>query len=136
MHLSPCDWDDVFLDQMAQVRRGERKNGAWHVEIAQAGHVRVHAPPLAGRGGRADRRGARRSIAAADGVLPAGIALPIAKARLKIGNAERASEVAPTDKSIAFTLELSAGPAELQTWFTGADGQDLCGAYFVEVRRK
>ena len=35
--LSPCEWRDVFLDQGAQVRRGERKNGVWHLEVARAG---------------------------------------------------------------------------------------------------
>jgi hypothetical protein len=35
--LSPCEWRDVFLDQGSQVRRGERKNGVWHLDVAACG---------------------------------------------------------------------------------------------------
>jgi len=135
VNLSPCEWADVFIDQMAQVRRGERKNGVWHVEIARAGTyeftlrrwpAEADTPIAAGT----------PEYAAADGVLPAGVALPIVKARIKIGDFERAAAVAETDKSIAFAAELPAGPMELQTWFSDAEGKDLCGAYFALVRRK
>ena len=48
--LSPCEWADVFLDQMAQVRRGERKNGIWHVEFERRGNLRIYVAALAGGG--------------------------------------------------------------------------------------
>jgi len=133
--LSACEWADVFLDQMAQVRRGERKNGVWHLEIDRAG-----AYEFTLRRWPADARlpivAAAPPYQAADGLLPAGIALPIAQARIKIGGFERTVEVGPQDQFITFTTELKAGPAEMQSWFLESGGKEVCGAYFAEVRRK
>jgi arylsulfatase len=133
--LSPCEWSDVFLDQGAQVRRGEKKNGVWHLEVATAGDYEFEL-----------RRWPREADAAlfaglpahkhTDGEFPPGVALPIAKARLKIGNFDESRAVAATDKSVTFTAKLKPGRAQLQTWFCDADGKELCGAYYVYVRRK
>ncbi len=41
----------------------------------------------------------------------------------------------PFDQQIVFTVPLQRGPAELQTWFRDAYGQEICGAYYVYVRR-
>jgi arylsulfatase len=132
--LSPCEWADVFLDQSAQVRRGESKNGVWHLEIEREGEyefvlrrwpeeantaITAATPPYQG----------------ADGVFPAGVALPIAKARIKVQGHDETSPVAPDDKAVAFTARLQSGPAELQTWFYDAEGKELCGAYYVVVKR-
>jgi arylsulfatase len=67
----------------------------------------------------------------------AGVALPIAKARLKIGNADENKTVAATDKEAVFHVPLKAG-AKLarQSWFDDAQGNELCGAYYAYVRRK
>lgn len=133
--LSACDWADVFLDQMNQVRRGERKNGVWHVEIQRAGTYEftlrrwpeeADAPIAAGT---PEHRGP-------DGNYPPGVALPIAMARLKAGDFEQSSVVNPADKSIMFTANLQPGPLDVQTWFSDEQGQDICGAYFVYVRRR
>ena len=40
MMLTACEWKDVFVDQQAQVRWGERKNSYWHLQVAQAGTYR------------------------------------------------------------------------------------------------
>ncbi len=133
--LSACEWADVFLDQMNQVRRGERKNGFWHVEIEREGTYEftlrrwpeeADAPIAAGT---PEHRGP-------DGNYPAGVTLPIAKARIKAGDFEQSSIVTPTDKSITFTASLKRGPLDVQTWFSDERGQDICGAYFVYVRRR
>jgi hypothetical protein len=133
--LSPCEWADVFLDQMAQVRRGERKNGVWHLEVDRASEYAFEL-----RRWPAD---ADLSLSAAslefrgeDGTYPAGAALPIAKARLKIGDFDQTVAVDTDDKGVAFQLSLKRGPADLETWFYDQDGKELCGAYFVYVERK
>jgi hypothetical protein len=71
-----------------------------------------------------------------DGGLPAGKALPIVKARLRLGSVDESRPVTPTDKGISFTVPLKAGRTQLQTWFYDADGSELCGAYFAYVRRR
>jgi hypothetical protein len=71
------------------------------------------------------------------GGLPTGKALPIARARLKIGAVDDTKPVTAQDKAITFSVRLKAGAKlPLQTWFYDADGKELCGAYFAYVRRK
>jgi hypothetical protein len=69
-------------------------------------------------------------------VFPAGTALPIAKARMKIGAIDLSKPVAATDKAACFQVRLSVGSTQLQTWFFDAQGKELCGAFYVEVLRK
>ena len=35
--LTACEWLDVFVDQQAQVRRGDRKNSWWEIDVDQDG---------------------------------------------------------------------------------------------------
>jgi arylsulfatase A-like enzyme len=70
-----------------------------------------------------------------DGKFPAGKALPAAKARLKIGEADVSKPVTQDDKAATFTVRLAAGKTQLNTWFYDADGEELCGAFYVHVRR-
>ena len=132
--LSPCEWQDVFLDQAAQVRRGERKNGVWNVTVERGGRyeislrrwpVEADTPLMAGL----------PEYQAADGVYPAGVALPIVKARLQIGEQDLSRAVGDGDKAVTFELALEAGRTTLQTWFYNAHDEELCGAYYVYVKR-
>jgi hypothetical protein len=71
-----------------------------------------------------------------DGGYPAGVALPIAKARLRIGDFDRSADVKPDDKGITFSMPLKAGRTQLHTWLLDDKGQELCSAFYAEVRRK
>jgi hypothetical protein len=133
--LSPCEWADVFLDQMAQVRRGERKNGVWHLEVDRDGQYEFELRrwpaetdlPIAAAA--PEHRGM-------DGAYPAGIALPIAKARIKIADFDSELAVDSEAAAVSFQVALARGPVDLQSWFYDASGKELCGAYFVYVQRK
>jgi arylsulfatase len=54
---------------------------------------------------------------------------------MKVGASDQSADVGPNEKKVTFTVTLKRGPAELQTWFSDKDGRELCGAYFVYVRR-
>ena len=64
-----------------------------------------------------------------------GKALPIAKARLRIGDFDASQPTAPGDKSVIFTVALKAGKTRLQTWFYDAAGNELCGAFYATAYR-
>lgn len=83
--LSPCEWADVFLDQGAQIRRGDKKNGLWHVFIERAAmyEISLRRWPIEAD---APISGGLPPYQAHDGRYAEGIALPIAKARLKIAD--------------------------------------------------
>lgn len=131
--LTACEWADVFIDQQAQVRRGEQKIGFWHVEVMAAGEYDVELRrwpeeagfPLAAAAPPEQLR---------DGALPAGVALPIHGARLRIGQVDQTTATSAEDRFAAFRVTLSAGRHRLETWFLDADGQAITSAYYVTVR--
>jgi arylsulfatase len=132
--LSACDWQDVFLDQSRQIRQGVARNGAWGVVVDRAGTYEITLrrwpaeADLPIGSGAPEYRGT-------DGTYPAGVALPIASARLRVGPVEQSRPVATADKEVTFRVALGAGPMPLQTWFEDAGGRALCGAYYVTVHR-
>jgi arylsulfatase A-like enzyme len=132
--LSACEWADVFLDQAAQVRRGEKKNGVWHVQVERAGTYTVGLARWP--------REANAAISAGlpeqrheDGVFPAGVALPIAKARLRLGSFDQTISVAATDREAVFKMTLPVGPMTMQSWFLDDSASEMLGAYYAYVER-
>jgi arylsulfatase A-like enzyme len=133
--LSPADWEDSFLDQGAQVRAGLRRNGAWNVEVAKAGEYEIALRRWPEEADTAIRAG-RPVVKHADGQFPAGVALPVASARLKVGDFDATRPVGEGDKALTFAAKLPAGRTKLQAWLLDADGKEIAGAYYVTVRRK
>ena len=134
--LTGCEWLDVFIDQQQQVRRADLKNGWWEIEVAEAGRYEFEL-----------RRWPREADLALDAGLPAtpitdgtllpGEALPIVKARLKIGQRPmQHRRLAPGAKSAVFSVKLEPGRTRLYTWFEDAEMQSLIGAYYVYVKRE
>jgi arylsulfatase A-like enzyme len=135
MRLTACEWLDVFIDQQVQVRRGERKNGIWHLTVARSGlyHFDLRRYPA--------ESGLRLSDPApetrvTDGTYVGGPAFDIARARLQIGDGSQEKPVAATAASVPFTQRLSAGPTTMQTWFLDSENQEIGGAYYVTVHRQ
>jgi arylsulfatase len=133
--LSPADWQDSFLDQSRQVRMGEPKNGVWGLTVDRDGEYEFALRRWPEESDLPIRAGVP-ATKVTDGELVAGKALPVAKARLKIGGFDEGRPVGEADKAAVFSVRLKAGPAELQTWFLDAADQPLCGAYAVTVLRK
>jgi len=133
--VSPTEWADSFLDQSAQIRRGENRNGVWHLLVEQGGEYTfrlrrwpadVDVPMRAGLPAHDGE----------DGDYPAGVALSIARARLVIGARDLTQPVGPADREAVFTLSLAEGWLRMQTWFYDAAGKEISGAYYVYVERR
>jgi len=110
-------------------------NAPWNVEIAREGTYEIAL--------RRWPKEADTPITAplpayegVDGMYPPGKALPAARARLKVAGVDLFQPVGPGDKAVTFTARLPAGKTRLQTWFYDARGKELCGAFYVEVRRE
>lgn len=133
-HLSACEWLDVFIDQQVQVRRGDRKSGVWHLEVAETGEYDIELRrwpedcPLGIDEGCPP-------TAVTDGTYVAGTAIPITAARIRVNNEE---QTRPTDGKdfVRFTAQLERGPIQIQTWFQDEAGNDLLGAYYLKVTRR
>ncbi len=134
MVLTACEWFDVFVDQQRQIRRADLKNGIWYLDIETAGEYEFELrrwpieADLALSASLPEER-------VTDGVYVSGTPLPIRSARLRIADQVRSLKVSATDKAASFRLPLSQGPTTLQTWFDDEQGQEICGAYYVYVRR-
>ncbi|WP_197453988.1 arylsulfatase [Caulifigura coniformis] len=133
--LSPADWEDSFLDQGKQVREGLRRNGGWNVEAAQAGEYRftLRRWPAEAPGPITAGKPEEKNTA---GVFPAGVALPVASARIVVGDQSDEKKVAAEDEAVEFTLTLPAGRTQLRTMLLDAAGQEIAGAYYVNVHRR
>ena len=143
--LSPADWADVFLDQSSQVRQGLSANGLWNIQVDRGGdyEIRLRRWPEESHLalGAADppaemRQDANPVVGRGPSESVPGKALPIASARLRVGDQEQAIDVDPADQAAVFNLRLQPGRTQFQTWFYGPQGGELCGAYYVYVRRK
>jgi arylsulfatase A-like enzyme len=135
--LTAVDWANVYCDNVVNcVRPGQKQNGVWHVQVEQSGVYEI-----------ALRRWPKEAdVALTEAVpafkienraSPAGVALPIAKARLKLAEADETKAVGAQDKEAVFNVTLKAGAKlQMQSWFYDASGNELCGAYYAYVRRK
>ncbi len=133
--LSACEWLDVFVDQQIQIRRGVRKNGAWHVQVDKPGLYEFEL-----------RRWPRESDLKLSSGCPAkqvtdgrfipGKALPIQRATLRIGDKVTSIESSNQEQTAFLTQQpLSEGPIEIQSFLIDENGNELCGAYYLYVKR-
>lgn len=136
--LTAVDWADVYCDNQNNcLRPGENKSGVWHVRAARAGTYEFALRRWPRAADAAISAGIPAFPAPGGGSLPAGVALPITEARLRVGASAQRAAVAPPDKEIVFTVPLKAGErTQVQTWFADAQGRQLCGAYYLYVKRK
>ena len=114
--LASHDWLMPGVKQAAwhqnHVSRGSLINGAWAVEVEQAGQYEITLYRWAPYLNRA---------------------MDIAKARLLIGDMDQETELTNDASKATFRVTLEAGPAMLQTWLTRPDGKEH-GAYYTRVR--
>jgi arylsulfatase len=109
-------------------------NGPWNVTVERGGRYQIALRRWPAEADAAITAGLP-PYEGVDGTFPAGTALPVARARLAISTVDVSKPVRESDKSAVFTVDLAAGPAKLQTWFYDEDGKELCGAFYVTVRR-
>ena len=132
--ITACEWLDVFVDQQVQIRRGVRKNGAWHLHVARPGTYTFELRRFPRESGKPLCE-AVPQLNVTDGSYPGGPGFEIRKAKMRIGVRQFETAVEPTAERVSFTAMLSAGNTTLQTWFLGADGEELFGANFVSIER-
>jgi arylsulfatase len=138
--LSAADWANVYCDNAYDVRNGLNKNGVWHILVEQDGsyEIELRRWPKEADANIVDGVPAFKAVDGGVGAAGqvAGKALPIAKARLKLGTVDESKAVAAGDKGITFEVNLKAGKTTMQTWFNDKADKQLCGAYYVYVKRK
>lgn len=135
--LCSADWQDIYADNPLTVLNagGGPQGGPWNIQIERDGdyeialrrwHPRLNIPIDAPCPVQKRRKGE----------LPFGPALPIALAQLQVAGGRQSAKVAGGSTSVKFRVRLRGGTrTQLQGWFQDAQGKDLCGAYYADVRR-
>lgn len=143
VELNSGDWEGIYADNTGFVRAavGGPDGGHWNVKVERAGRYeftlrRWPEQTGAALGDRYDpsekspdnRPKAKAKSKTAE--FPT-----IARARLSLGAVRGEVSADAKAKGATIVVELAAGEGKLKAWFADAGGQDLCGAFFVTVRR-
>jgi len=126
--LYSSDWKGSYADNFGNLSNGNRI-GYWDVLVESKSEYKITLSrwhPAAGNALDAPIQGPQGK----------GKAVPIAKARIKVGNVDISQPTVTGQKEVSFTLHLEAGKTQLSTWFYDKDGKELCSAYYTLVERK
>jgi arylsulfatase len=133
--LSAADWANVYCDNMQNLREGVNRNGPWHLLVEKDGTYEIELRRWPKEADAAMAAGVPE-FKATQGGLPAGKALPVAKARLKVADLDETKPIGLMDKGAHYSVNLKAGTKlTMQSWLYDAGGQELC-AHFAYVQRK
>ncbi|MEO1011102.1 MAG: arylsulfatase [Bacteroidota bacterium] len=135
MLVSACEWLDVFLDQQIQTRYGAKKNGIWHLSVAEAGEYEFELRRWPKESGFSLRQGIPKKKVT-DGTFVKGVSFPVRSAHIKVGDKKKSIKISEMDVSANFAFELEKGNIEIQSWFNDEDGEPILGAYYMYVNRK
>jgi hypothetical protein len=139
VELNSGDWENIYADNTGYVREavGGPTGGKWHVLVEEAGEYEFTL-----------RRWPEQTKAALGAAHEPSVKSPkynsketkrfptIARAKLEIAGVNGESTADPTATSAVITVKLPAGKTTLKAWFADDTGKDLCGAFFVTVRKK
>ncbi len=126
--LYSSDWRGSYADNFANLSRGDQI-GYWDVLVERKGEYRITLS-------RWHPAAEQALDAPLQGPQGKGRAVPIAKARIKVGNVDISQPTVTGQKEVSFKLHLEAGKTQLSTWFYDKDGKELCSAYYTLVERK
>jgi len=135
--LSSSDWQEIYCDNVNSVLSGAGgpQGGPWSVLVERDGEYEIALRRWPAERDLPLNVGCPEKQMTA-GSLPAGKALPIARARLTIAGQDLSAKTAAADKAAMFRVSLKGGTkTQLHAWFQDAAGADLCGAYYAYVRR-
>jgi arylsulfatase len=140
VELTSGDWEGIYADNTGHVREavGGPTGGHWHILVEQPGEYEFTLrrwPLQTGVALGAAYKPAAKSPDVKTKIKT--VAFPsIAKAQITIAGVRMAKNVDPKATGATLIAKLPAGRTKLKAWFSDANGNDLCGAFFVTVVRK
>ncbi len=140
VELTSGDWEGIYADNSGYVREaaGGPTGGHWHVLVERPGDYEftLRRWPEQTKAALGERyEPSAKSPANKPNTKTVGFPT-IARTKLEI--AGKKAEVPANPRETAATIvvaNLPQGKTTLKAWFTDADGNDLCGAFFVTVVR-
>ena len=140
VELNSGDWEGIYADNSGYVREavGGPTGGHWHILVEGAGDYEftLRRWPEQTKAALGDKYepSVRSPANKAKGKT---IGFPtIARARLEIAGRSAAVDAKPSDMAATIRVDdLPPGKTTLKAWFSDAGGTDLCGAFFVTIRK-
>jgi arylsulfatase len=139
VELTSGDWEGIYADNTGHVRRavGGPTGGHWHLLVETAGEyefVLRRWPEQTGVALGAKYEPSEKTPAA--GKVETQAFPAIAQARLTIGGEKATAKADANAQGVTLNLKLGAGRTTLKAWFQDSTGNDLCGAFFVTVKKR
>jgi arylsulfatase len=140
VELTSSDWEGIYADDTAWIREtvGGRTGGHWNLLVEQAGEyeITLRRWPAQTKAALGDRyEPSARSPSSRVGVITRGFPT-IARARVEIAGVKVEAKADPKAAAVTLSVKLPAGKTKLKAWFADAGAKDLCGAFYVTVKRK
>ena len=135
------DWENIYADNSGHVREavGGPTGGQWHILVEEPGDYEftLRRWPEQTKAALGDKYEPSEK-SPANKANPTTVGFPaIARAKLTIASKQAESAANPKDTAATIRVaKLPAGKTMLKAWFSDSDGKDLCGAFFVTVRRR
>jgi arylsulfatase len=140
VELTSGDWEGIYADNSGYVREavGGPTGGHWHIFVEQPGDYEFTLRRWPEQTGAA--LGDKYDVSPrspANKANPKTVAFPmIARGRLEIAGVQATVAADPKSRAaVAIAKNLPRGKTTLKAWFADAAGKDLCGAFFVTVRK-
>ncbi|MCS7237291.1 MAG: exo-alpha-sialidase [Thermoguttaceae bacterium] len=149
--LSSNYWAGVDVDnnRNVAVAAGGPRGGTFHLQVTRGGLYTIElrrwpfhtdlpigsAGPTRTVSGRPLSASEVTQPGAGTGLIPKRTVIPARKAILEVAGETISASVTPEEKGAVFTLRLNPGRTTLRGWFQDEKGQDLCGAFYVMIRR-
>jgi hypothetical protein len=139
VELNSGDWEGIYADNTGYVREavGGPTGGHWHITVEEPGEYEFTL-----------RRWPEQTKAAlgekyepsekspANKAKQTTVGFPtIAVANINIAGVKASTKADPKSTGATLTATLPAGKTKLKAWFADADGKDLCGAFFVTIKK-
>ncbi len=142
VELTSGDWEGIYADNTGYVREavGGPTGGHWHLRVETPGEYefvlrRWPAQTEAALGDKYEPSAKSPSNKAKGKGKTVGFPA-IAAAKIDIAGVKAAAKADPKASGATLTAKLPAGTTKLKAWFSDAEGKDLCGAFYVTVRKK
>ena len=141
VELTSGDWEGIYADNTGYVREavGGPTGGHWHILVEEPGDYEftLRRWPEQTKAALGDKYETSPK-SPANKANPKTVGFPtIARAMLQIAGKEAESAANPKEAGVTLVVaNLPAGKTKLKGWFADAEGNNLCGAFFITVSRK
>jgi hypothetical protein len=141
VELNSGDWEGIYADNPGFVREavGGPTGGHWNIKVEEAGEYEFTLRRWPEQTGAAlgDRyEPSEKSPSNRPKGKQKTVGFPtIATAKLEIAGVKAQSKADPKAAGVTLTMRLPDGVTRLKAWFADADGKDLCGAFYVTVKK-